>query len=97
MDKRHLYAEFREANPGYELPSVRTVAELDKALLASESQHPEWLADSELHIAQLFGCAGHARMSGLFDYVFVIADLRVHARIQPGANGRAGQADPEPV
>jgi putative ATP-dependent endonuclease of the OLD family len=76
MDKRGRYAELRSANPDMDLPSARSVADVEEALSAWETLHPDQLADSEFGSLQLFSFAGQAKMSGLFDYVFVSADLR---------------------
>ncbi len=76
MDKRRLYAELREANPERDLPPARSVAEVDEALSRWETLHPDHLTDTDLAASQLFSFAGQAKMSGLFDYVFVSADLR---------------------
>jgi putative ATP-dependent endonuclease of OLD family len=61
MEKRRLYAEFREANPERDLPPARSVAEVDEALSRWETLHPDQLADTDLGASQLFSFAGQAK------------------------------------
>jgi putative ATP-dependent endonuclease of the OLD family len=76
MDKRRRYSELRDTHPDFDLPPVRSVAEVDEALFRWEELHPDQLAVTDVPVTQLFNFAGQAKMSGLFDYVFVSADLR---------------------
>lgn len=76
MEKRDRYRDLRADHPELDLPPARSVAEVDRGLLEWEARHPDALEDQRLECAALFGFAGHAKMSGLFDYVFVSADLR---------------------
>jgi putative ATP-dependent endonuclease of the OLD family len=76
MDKRERYSRLRTEQPEYELPSARSSAEVDQNLLAWEDTHPDLLEDQDVPCPALFGFGGQAKLSGLFDYVFVSADLR---------------------
>ncbi|MEW2355970.1 ATP-dependent endonuclease [Spirillospora sp. NPDC029432] len=76
-ERRAAYNRMRTECPEMELPAVRNAAELDEALDEWERTHPELLESTELDAANhFFGFAGQAKMTGLFDYVFVSADLR---------------------
>ena len=52
-----------------------------------ERQHPELLADAEVSDTHFFGFNSRGKLSELFDYVFVSADLRAVDETS-GAKGR---------
>ncbi|MEU7990541.1 ATP-dependent endonuclease [Streptosporangium canum] len=75
--RRDCYNELRTERPDLGLPAVRSAAEVDTALIAWETAHPRELQGTEIEAdTHFFGFAGQAKMTGLFDYVFVSADLR---------------------
>lgn len=77
MERRSRYAALRTDQPELELPPASNVAQVDDALASWEGNHPADLADSEIETStKFFGFLGGAKLSGLFDYVFVGADLR---------------------
>lgn len=77
MDKRRLYRDLRDASPELNLPTATTALSVDEALVAWESAHPSSLVRVEESASgELFGFLGTAKLSGIFDYVFVSADLR---------------------
>ncbi|GAA1705763.1 ATP-dependent endonuclease [Nonomuraea bangladeshensis] len=76
-DKRAAYKTLREERPDFDLPAVRSVRDMESALTVWESQNQGSLSSRELSAdGHFFGFNGQAVMSGLFDYVFVSADLR---------------------
>ncbi|MEU4332837.1 ATP-dependent nuclease [Nonomuraea dietziae] len=76
-DRRKQYTELRHARPELGLPPAASAKAVDDALTAWEREHPDQLQGIELASdTHFFGFAGQAKMSGLFDYVFVSADLR---------------------
>jgi putative ATP-dependent endonuclease of the OLD family len=91
MDKRERYSRLRTEQSEYELPSARSSAEVDQNLLAWEDTHHDLLEDQDMPCPALFGFGGQAKLSGLFDYVFVSADLRAadEARRRRQQGGRA--------
>ncbi|WP_433232141.1 ATP-dependent nuclease [Actinomadura formosensis] len=77
LDRRKRYKALSDEHPGLGLPPVKNAPELDEAMARWEREHPERLEGTELDAdTHFFGFAGQAKMTGLFDYVFVSADLR---------------------
>jgi putative ATP-dependent endonuclease of OLD family len=71
------YNELRAERPELGLPAVRSAAQAEEAMTAWEQAHRDELVATEMAAdGHFFGFAGQAKMSGLFDYVFVSADLR---------------------
>jgi energy-coupling factor transporter ATP-binding protein EcfA2 len=92
MEKRTLYSELRSAHPELELPAASSVAKVDEAIAAWENDHPHDLADSEVETStRFFGFLGGAKLSGLFDYVFVSADLRADDEVQDSRTATVGR------
>ncbi|GAA1775914.1 ATP-dependent endonuclease [Actinomadura chokoriensis] len=76
-ERRKRYQALQTKRPDLDLPAVRNAEQLNAALTAWEREHPDALTGTELVAdTHFFGFAGQARMTGLFDYVFVSADLR---------------------
>jgi putative ATP-dependent endonuclease of OLD family len=75
-DKRAAYNELKEREPELELPACRSAAAVDEAMDAWEREHPEQLSEAEVSDTHFFGVAGQGKLSDLFDFVFVSADLR---------------------
>lgn len=76
MEKRDRYKELAADHPELGLPSGSSAVAVDQALQAWEADHPAELEERPVSCPALFGFAGQAKLSGLFDYVFVSADLR---------------------
>ena len=76
-DKRNAYKKIRESCPELELPSASSAGAAEEALVAWESEHIDKLEDMETTIeTNFFGFNGTGKMSDLFNFVFVGADLR---------------------
>lgn len=82
MAKRNAYKELREAHPDLGLPAVSSAPAADEAMSSWERDHPDALAEAEVSDTNFFGFAGQGKMSGLFDYVLVTADLRASEEAQ---------------
>lgn len=71
------YRTLRDERAELFLPSARSAQAAEDAMTAWEREHPGELVATELTAdGHFFGFAGQAKMTGLFDYVFVSADLR---------------------
>jgi len=83
-DRRKLYNELRAANPLFQdLPAVTSDTAMQTQLDQWEAGHSEMLKDVDIEsTTHLFGFAGQAVMTGLFDYVMVTADLRAGEQTQ---------------
>ncbi|UUA73324.1 ATP-dependent nuclease [Cellvibrio sp. QJXJ] len=75
--KKDLYAELRRNRPELELPAANTGAAVEQAMTAWEASHTDVLIDApEALQTNFFGFNSGGKMSGLFDFVLVTADLR---------------------
>lgn len=74
--KKLLWEALREKEPDLNLPRWTNLDAVDTAMTVWEQDHPERLEDTESGDTHLFGFNGQNRLSGLFDYVLVTADLR---------------------
>jgi hypothetical protein len=92
MAKRTLYSALREARPELELPVTTSATQVDSALQAWESQNPDQLTDAEIPTTtRFFGFLGDAKLKGLFDFVFVSADLRAAEETEDSRNATIGR------
>lgn len=75
--KKSLYAELRRSKPELELQVATTGAAVEQALTGWEASHTDQLVDApEALQTNFFGFNSGGKMSGLFDFVLVTADLR---------------------
>lgn len=72
-DQKALYNEIRQT---LELPAWSNRAAVESAMFEWELENPERLEDAEVSDTHLFGFNSRGRLSELFDFVFVSADLR---------------------
>lgn len=76
-ERLKLYRALRTEYPELNLPTAGSSGAAEKAMDQWEKAHPELLEPTDMASDNhFFGFAGQAKMSGLFDYVFVSADLR---------------------
>ncbi|MFF5260059.1 ATP-dependent endonuclease [Actinomadura viridis] len=76
-ERNARYKALREQRPELGLPAARSAQAAEDAMTAWERDHPgELVATEPAADTHFFGFAGQAKMTGLFDYVFVSADLR---------------------
>lgn len=91
-DKKDLYKNLREQRGDLNLPVANTAVAIEQAMVAWEADHPEQLADSEERCTtKFFGFLGGAKLSGLFDFVFVSADLRASEEAVDARNATIGK------
>ncbi len=83
-ERRARYNDLRASNLDFnDLSSVSSDLALKSQLDQWETAHPDKLEDVDLDsTTHLFGFAGQYALSGLFDYVFVTADLRANEQAQ---------------
>lgn len=75
--KKNLYAELRRSKPELELPAATTGTAVEQAMMSWEASHTDQLVDApEALQTNFFGFNSGGKMSGLFDFVLVTADLR---------------------
>lgn len=83
-DRRKAYATLADSRPELALPTCKTGDEVDAAMKVWESDHPEQLEHSDIPTNHFFGFNGQNVLSGIFDYVFVSADLRANEQSVEG-------------
>jgi putative ATP-dependent endonuclease of OLD family len=91
MPKREAYKNLRESDPSLGLPSAGSAQGVENAMSAWEHEHPEALEEAEISDTNFFGFAGQGRLSGLFDYVLVTADLRANEEAQDSRSAILGK------
>jgi putative ATP-dependent endonuclease of the OLD family len=84
MDLRREYAALRDAEPGLDLPQVRSGDEAREAMNAWEEAHPDELEPSTYSATHLFGVVGQPKLNGRFDYVFVPAVSDAQEEVSEG-------------
>jgi predicted ATP-dependent endonuclease of OLD family len=90
--KKELYAALRSSRSDLELPTASTGQAVDQAMVAWESSHTGQLVDApEALQTNFFGFNSGGKMSGLFDFVLVTADLRASEESIDGKSSIIGQ------
>lgn len=76
-EKRAAYNELRTERPELELPACANVNAVNDAMTAWEANHTDQLIESPDTLqTNFFGFNSSGKMSGLFDFVLITADLR---------------------
>lgn len=90
--KKDQYADLRNSRPDLNLPAANTGAAVDQAMTAWEASHTDQLADApEALQTNFFGFNSGGKMSGLFDFVLVTADLRASEESIDGKSSIIGR------
>jgi predicted ATP-dependent endonuclease of OLD family len=90
--KKDLYKELRQNRPELDLPEAKTGPAVDEAMTAWESSNTDQLVDSpEALQTNFFGFNSGGKMSGLFDFVLVTADLRASEESIDGKSSIIGR------
>lgn len=82
--KKPLWVALLDANPDLGLPKWSSLEAAEQEMTMWEQAHPELLEDTESGDTHLFGFNGQNKLSGLFDYVLVTADLRASEESMEG-------------
>ena len=90
--KKDLYANLRSKRADLDLPAANTGAAVDQAMTTWESSHTNLLVDApEALQTNFFGFNSGGKMSGLFDFVLVTADLRASEESVDGKSSIIGR------
>ncbi|MGE0497656.1 MAG: ATP-dependent endonuclease, partial [Ramlibacter sp.] len=90
--KKELYAALRTNRPDLNLAVANTGTAVDQAMTAWESSHTDQLVDApEALQTNFFGFNSGGKMSGLFDFVLVTADLRASEESIDGRSSIIGR------
>ncbi|WP_429154590.1 ATP-dependent nuclease [Aeromonas veronii] len=91
-EKKALYANLKTSRPELELPTANTGAAIEQAMTIWEAAHPDLLEDAlESLQTNFFGFNSGGKMSGLFDFVLVTADLRASEESLDGKSSIIGR------
>ena len=91
-ERLNAYRGFRDDHSDHDLPAARSDAAAKDALDEWEAAHSDQLEDLRIdEPSHLFGFYGPAKMSGLFDYVLVTADLRAGEQTQDAKSAILGR------
>ncbi|MCH6165177.1 ATP-dependent nuclease [Pseudonocardia alaniniphila] len=75
-DKRTVLNALAQQSPELSIPRWTNQSASLQAMDSWEREHPELLVEAEVSDTHFFGFRGNKKLSGLFDYVLVAADLR---------------------
>ncbi|KFX66031.1 ATP-dependent nuclease [Paraburkholderia fungorum] len=90
--KKDLYANLRGTHPNLNLPTANTGPAVEQAMTAWESAHTDRLVDAPEPLqTNFFGFNSGGKMSGLFDFVLVTADLRASEESVDGKSSIIGR------
>lgn len=90
--KKDLYAELRRNCPDLNLPAATSGAAVEQAMTTWEASHTDQLVDApEALQTNFFGFNSGGKMSGLFDFVLVTADLRASEESVDGKSSIIGK------
>lgn len=90
--KKDEYAKLRKDCPDLNLPAANAGTAVDQAMMAWESSHTDQLVDApEALQTNFFGFNSGGKMSGLFDFVLVTADLRASEESIDGKSSIIGR------
>jgi hypothetical protein len=90
--KKELYSELRRSRPELNLPTASTATAVEQAMVAWEASHIDELIDAPEPLqTNFFGFNSGGKMSGLFDYVLVTADLRASEESIDGKSSIIGR------
>jgi putative ATP-dependent endonuclease of OLD family len=92
MARRDQYAALRSSRPDLNLQAASTGTAVDQAMTAWEASHTDLLVDvPEALQTNFFGFNSGGKMSGLFDFVLVTADLRASEESIDGKSSIIGR------
>jgi predicted ATP-dependent endonuclease of OLD family len=90
--KKELYADLGRNRPDLDLPMANTGAAVEQAITAWEAAHTDQLVDAPEPLqTNFFGFNSGGKMSGLFDFVLVTADLRASEESIDGKSSIIGR------
>lgn len=90
--KKDLYAQLRQGTPDLNLPAANTGPAVELAMTTWEAAHTNQLVDApEALQTNFFGFNSGGKMSGLFDFVLVTADLRASEESIDGKSSIIGR------
>lgn len=91
-EKKELYKNLREGRPDLDLPAASSGPKVDECITTWESENLHLLEDVPEYLeTNFFGFNSGGKMSGLFDFVLVTADLRASEEAADGKSSIVGR------
>lgn len=91
-EKRAAYTELRRTNPDLDLPSWTSIDAANQAMTSWEAVNIARLVEAPESLqTNFFGFNSGGKMSGLFDFVLVTADLRAGEEVMDGKSSIIGR------
>lgn len=91
-DKRNAYNELKARDPSLGLPPCNSADAVNQAMTAWEADHADQLVEAPENLqTSFFGFNSSGKMSGLFDFVLVTADLRASEESTDGKSSIIGR------
>lgn len=91
-DKKAAYNELRNSDPALNLPAWSNVEAANQAMTLWETDHTDKLTEAPDSLqTNFFGFNSSGKMSGLFDFVLVTADLRANEESIDGKSSIIGR------
>lgn len=91
-EKKNLYGELRNNQPKLNLPAAGSAKKVQEEMIKWETEHPDQLTESPDELqTNFFGFNSKGKMSGLFDFVLVTADLRASEESIDGKSSIIGR------
>lgn len=91
-EKKTHYGELRNSRPELNLPPAASGKKIDEEMIKWEAGHPDQLTESPDQLqTNFFGFNSKGKMSGLFDFVLVTADLRASEESIDGKSSIIGR------
>ncbi|WP_165922440.1 ATP-dependent nuclease [Pseudonocardia endophytica] len=90
-DKKAALQEVGRQYPDLDIPKWTNQTNTFTAMDEWEANHPEFLSDADVSDTHFFGFQGGGRLSGVFDYVFVPADLRAEEEVSDSRSSVVGR------
>jgi putative ATP-dependent endonuclease of the OLD family len=89
--KKAAYSSLKQSEVSLGLPTATSAAAVESAMFEWERQHLDQLVEAEIEGTNFFGFAGQGKLSGIFDFVLVTADLRAIEEAQDSKNAILGR------
>lgn len=90
-ERRTRWNELRQKDAALGMPGWSNNDDAHSWMDEWERANPDQLTEAEVSATQLFGFAGQAKLSGLFDFVLITADLRATEETQDTRNSILGR------
>lgn len=89
--RKTAYQGVVDENPSLNFPRWTSDAASEEMMAQWEREHPELLEEAQVSATNFFGFAGQGKLSGLFDFVLITADMRASEEAEDSKNSVIGR------